>query len=152
LSQDVLVNSSGKMVNLVKLLKQCHSDGKRVLVFSQMTRLLDIVQEVLTHRGTELLRLDGQTPVLERQQLVDSFNTDPKISVFLLSTKAGGVGITLTAAQAVVFLDLSFNPQWDRQLRFLFFLVCSCYLTSDSGPRIERIELGRKKWSLCIDC
>ncbi len=110
------MGSSGKMVNLLKLLKQCHSEGKRVLVFSQMTRLLDIVQEVLTHRGFSLLRLDGQTPVLERQQLVDSFNTDPSVGVFLLSTKAGGVGITLTAAQAVVFLDLSFNPQWDRQL------------------------------------
>lgn len=115
LQPDILSGSSGKVTNLLKLLKQCRSEGKRVLVFSQMTRFLDIVQEVLTQKGISLLRLDGQTPVLERQGLIDQFDSDASISVFLLSTKAGGIGITLTAAQVVVFLDLSFNPQWDRQ-------------------------------------
>jgi SWI/SNF-related matrix-associated actin-dependent regulator 1 of chromatin subfamily A len=69
----------------------------------------------LTFKGISWTRLDGQTPVLERQALIDEFDANSEIQVFLLSTKAGGVGITLTAASAVIFMDLSFNPQWDRQ-------------------------------------
>lgn len=91
--------------------------------------------KVLTEKKIVWTRLDGQTPVLERQvgskeqnyillflfflhlpkALIDQFDSDPSIETFLLSTKAGGVGITLTAASAVIFMDLSFNPQWDRQ-------------------------------------
>lgn len=115
LDLDLIINSSGKMQALMQLLDQFQSKGQRALVFSQMTRFLDIVQFILASKNILHLRLDGQTPVLERQDLIDTFDSDTSIRVFLLSTKAGGIGINLTAAQCVVFLDLSFNPQWDRQ-------------------------------------
>ena len=61
------------------------------------------------------LRLDGQTPVQERQYLIDEFNKDPDIFIFILSTRAGGLGINLTAANTVILHDLDFNPYNDKQ-------------------------------------
>ena len=61
------------------------------------------------------LRLDGQTPVQERQFLIDDFNKDPDIFIFILSTRAGGLGINLTAANTVILHDLDFNPYNDKQ-------------------------------------
>lgn len=60
-------------------------------------------------------RLDGQTPVMERQELIDEYTEDPDIFVFLLSTKAGGLGINLTAADTVIIHDIDFNPYNDKQ-------------------------------------
>ena len=65
--------------------------------------------------GYGYVRLDGNTPVTERPLLIDRFSYDPNVFLFLLSTRAGGVGINLTAADTVVFYDISFNPQVDRQ-------------------------------------
>jgi len=76
---------------------------------------LDILQEVLGLWGYEHLRLDGSTPVATRQGLIDTFNNDNDVFIFLLSTRAGGVGINLTAADTVIFYDIAFNPQVDRQ-------------------------------------
>jgi len=77
--------------------------------------VLDILQVALKHLGVKFTRLDGQTKTDERQGLVDEFNEDEEITVFLLSTKAGGVGINLTAASVVLIYDQDFNPHNDRQ-------------------------------------
>ena len=86
-----------------------------MLVFSQWTRLLDLLEVLLRDIQLGYLRLDGSTPVKERQAYIDTFNTDTSIPVFLLSTKAGGLGINLTAADTVVLHDLDFNPENDKQ-------------------------------------
>jgi SWI/SNF-related matrix-associated actin-dependent regulator 1 of chromatin subfamily A len=97
-------------------------EGHRVLVFSQWTRLLDLLEVLLQDIQLGYLRLDGSTPVKERQAYIDTFNTDISIPVFLLSTKAGGLGINLTAADTVVLHDLDFNPENDKQAE-----VCKKY-------------------------
>jgi SWI/SNF-related matrix-associated actin-dependent regulator 1 of chromatin subfamily A len=77
--------------------------------------ILDILEVALTHLDVEYTRLDGQTRTDERQAIVDEFTENPDITVFLLSTKAGGVGINLTAASVVIIYDQDFNPHNDRQ-------------------------------------
>merc|ERR1719411_936663 len=76
---------------------------------------MDIMEKYLKLRGHRYLRLDGQTPVQERQFLIDDFNKDPEIFIFILSTRAGGLGINLTAANTVILHDLDFNPYNDKQ-------------------------------------
>uniref|UniRef100_A0A3B3D6C5 Chromodomain helicase DNA binding protein 1-like n=1 Tax=Oryzias melastigma TaxID=30732 RepID=A0A3B3D6C5_ORYME len=88
--------------------------GHRVLLFSQMTRMLDILQDYMEYRGYSYERLDGSVRGEERNLAVKNFSTKD-IFVFLLSTKAGGVGINLTAADTVIFVDSDFNPQNDLQ-------------------------------------
>ena len=77
--------------------------------------MMDIMEKYLKIRGHRYLRLDGQTPVQERQYLIDEFNNDPEIFIFILSTRAGGLGINLTAANTVILHDLDFNPYNDKQ-------------------------------------
>ncbi|OCF30483.1 hypothetical protein I316_07865 [Kwoniella heveanensis BCC8398] len=105
----------GKVTALRKHIERCKAEGKRMLLFSQFVMILDILEKALDHLGVRYTRLDGQTKTDERQGLVDEFNDDPEITVFLLSTKAGGVGINLTAASVVVIYDQDFNPHNDRQ-------------------------------------
>ena len=81
----------------------------------QFTQVLDILQAILKHRKIKYLLLTGSTAVDVRQSLVDEFNEDESITIFLLSTKAGGMGINLTAASVVVMFDQDFNPHNDRQ-------------------------------------
>lgn len=88
---------------------------EKVLIFSQFTSLLDILELYMECRGYKFLRLDGSTKVMERQDLIDEFNQDPSIPVFFLSTKAGGLGINLTAANHVIIHDIDYNPHNDRQ-------------------------------------
>ncbi|QRW08542.1 ATP-dependent DNA helicase [Ceratobasidium sp. AG-Ba] len=106
---------AGKVVELLKLLAGFREEGRRVLVFSQFTQILDILKVVLDHVSIRYLVLTGSTPVDERQSLVDRFTEDESIPVFLLSTRAGGMGINLTAASVVVMFDQDFNPHNDRQ-------------------------------------
>merc|ERR1719474_984067 len=89
--------------------------GDRVLIFSQFTMLLDVLERYLKIRGHKYMRLDGQTPVQERGDLIDKFNRDEEIFIFILSTRAGGLGINLTAANTVILHDLDFNPYNDKQ-------------------------------------
>ncbi|KAL8433886.1 hypothetical protein ACSSS7_003547 [Eimeria intestinalis] len=91
--------------------------GEKALVFSQFTTFLDVVEEALQlHMPTlRFCRLDGSTVVEERQRLVDGFNQTADCTAFLLSTKAGGQGLNLTAARTVILLDQDWNPQNDRQ-------------------------------------
>ncbi|KAL0577316.1 DNA-dependent ATPase fun30 [Marasmius crinis-equi] len=106
---------SGKVKTLLRLLREYEEQGRKVLIFSQFTQVLDILEVILKERSTKYLVLTGSTPVDIRQSLVDEFTEDEAIGVFLLSTKAGGMGINLTAASVVIMFDQDFNPHNDRQ-------------------------------------
>ncbi|XP_011503442.1 PREDICTED: SWI/SNF-related matrix-associated actin-dependent regulator of chromatin subfamily A containing DEAD/H box 1 homolog [Ceratosolen solmsi marchali] len=110
-----LISESGKLKKLDKLLPELKNEGHRVLIFSQFTIVLDILEEYLTINNYRYLRLDGQTPVIERQDLIDEFIEDTDIFIFLLSTRAGGLGINLTCADTVIIHDIDFNPYNDKQ-------------------------------------
>ncbi|GAN09686.1 SNF2 family DNA-dependent ATPase [Mucor ambiguus] len=106
---------SGKIERLKLLLPKFKKEGNKVLIFSQFTKMLDILELVMQTIDISFLRLDGETKVMERQSLIDEFNDNADINVFLLSTKAGGFGINLTSANIVVLYDIDFNPQNDKQ-------------------------------------
>jgi SWI/SNF-related matrix-associated actin-dependent regulator 1 of chromatin subfamily A len=107
--------ASAKCQALVGLLQQLKMQEHRPLIFSQWTNMLDILEWALAVSGFRFTRLDGSTPVTERQNLVDEYNSNPEIFVFLLSTRAGGQGLNLTGADTVIIHDVDFNPQMDRQ-------------------------------------
>jgi len=106
---------SGKFNLLDDMLPQMQDNKDRVLIFTQFVMVLDIMEQYLRIRGYKYLRLDGSTPVQERQAMIDTFNTDESYFIFLLSTRAGGLGINLTAANTVLLHDLDFNPYNDKQ-------------------------------------
>ncbi|ORE20364.1 hypothetical protein BCV71DRAFT_254269 [Rhizopus microsporus] len=111
-----LVESSGKMVLLDKLLTRLKSDGHRVLIFSQMVMMLDILSDYMSLRGHPFQRLDGSTKPEERNKAIEHFNApDSPDFVFLLSTRAGGMGINLVTADTVIIFDSDWNPQNDLQ-------------------------------------
>ncbi|KAH7649882.1 SWI SNF2 like ATpase and a Myb domain [Cryptosporidium bovis] len=111
-----MVEASGKMVLLHKLLPKLFSQGSRVLLFSQMTRLLDIIDDYVRWCGYPYCRIDGSTPGIERQERIDLFNENGSDKlIFLLSTRAGGIGINLATADVVILFDSDFNPQIDLQ-------------------------------------
>lgn len=114
LSDDEYLNS-GKVKELIKVLTAILEKGEKVLIFSLFTQMLDILEKVMTISNMKFTRLDGQTSVDTRQDLIDKFYEDDSIPVFLLSTKAGGFGINLVAANNVVIYDQSFNPHDDKQ-------------------------------------
>jgi superfamily II DNA or RNA helicase len=111
-----LVSSSGKMVLIDKLLPKLQAEGHKVLIFSQMTRMLDLLELYCKWRHYPMERIDGSIRGNARQAAIDRFS-DPESNsfVFLLSTRAGGVGITLTAADTVIIFDSDWNPQNDVQ-------------------------------------
>ncbi|XP_066117882.1 chromodomain-helicase-DNA-binding protein 1-like isoform X2 [Saccopteryx bilineata] len=109
-----LIEASGKLHLLDKLLAYLYSRGHRVLLFSQMTQMLDILQDYMDYRGYSYERVDGSVRGEERHLAIKNFGQQP-IFVFLLSTRAGGVGMNLTAADTVIFVDSDFNPQNDLQ-------------------------------------
>uniref|UniRef100_I3M906 Chromodomain helicase DNA binding protein 1 like n=2 Tax=Ictidomys tridecemlineatus TaxID=43179 RepID=I3M906_ICTTR len=110
---DHLIEASGKLHLLDKLLAFLHSRGHRVLLFSQMTQMLDILQDYMDYKGDSPWRVDSGVGE-ERHLAIKNFGQQP-IFVFLLSTRAGGVGMNLTAADTVIFFDSDFNPQNDLQ-------------------------------------
>lgn len=105
----------GKLQTLDQLLVQLKSGGHRVLIFTQMARMLDVLEEFLTMHGHTYLRLDGATDIEQRQVLVERFNSDKRLFCFILSTRSGGVGLNLTGADTVVFYDSDWNPTMDAQ-------------------------------------
>ncbi|KAF9033295.1 hypothetical protein BDZ89DRAFT_947818 [Hymenopellis radicata] len=116
LQDDECYLNSGKVQTLLKLLDTYMEQDRKVLIFSQQfTQILDILQAILKKRKVRYLLLTGSTAVDVRQSLVDEFTEDDDIPVFLLSTKAGGMGINLTAASVVIMFDQDFNPHNDRQ-------------------------------------
>lgn len=113
--EDDKYTDSGKIIQLKKILDQTISKGEKILIFSLFTQVLDILEKVLSLFDMKFVRLDGSTKVDERHDTIDIFNEDPTIPIFLLSTKAGGFGINLVAANNVVIFDQSFNPHDDKQ-------------------------------------
>lgn len=90
--------------------------GSRVLIFSQMTRVLDILEDYCTWRGFTFRRIDGQTKQSERDEYMMDFNKENSpYFLFLLSTRAGGLGINLQTADTVILYDSDWNPQMDLQ-------------------------------------
>ena len=106
--------ASSKMQRLLELVDELRSAGHRALIFSQFTSHLELVQDELTHAGVEWLYLDGGTPLRERARLIERFQ-DGEGDVFLISLKAGGTGINLTAADYVIHLDPWWNPAVEDQ-------------------------------------
>ncbi|KAJ3020661.1 UNVERIFIED_CONTAM: hypothetical protein HDU68_010066 [Siphonaria sp. JEL0065] len=106
---------SGKVEWLKTTLPEMIEKGDRVLIFSQFVIMLDVLESVMTTLGIKFVRLDGSTNVVDRQALIDDFNDDPTIGVFLLSTKAGGLGLNLTSSNVVIIHDMDFNPHNDAQ-------------------------------------
>lgn len=114
---DRLVRTSGKMVLLDKLLRRLKTSGHRVLLFSQMVHMLDIISDYMRLRGWQHQRLDGSTPSQQRHQAMEHFNADGSTDfAFLLSTRAGGLGINLATADTVIIFDSDWNPQNDLQV------------------------------------
>lgn len=109
------VTDSGKLAKLDELLRNLKNGGHRVLLYFQMTRMIDLMEEYLTYRNYKYLRLDGSTKLEDRRDTVHDFQTRPDIFIFLLSTRAGGLGINLTAADTVIFYDSDWNPTIDSQ-------------------------------------
>ena len=110
------MQSSGKFVLLRKLLPKLKADGHRVLIFSQFTKVLDLMSDILETEGWRFERLDGSVSGTERQRAIDRFSDKNSDSfIFILSTRAGGVGINLTAADTVIVFDPDWNPQNDVQ-------------------------------------
>ncbi|KAF8946695.1 putative DNA helicase ino80 [Haplosporangium gracile] len=110
-----LVMDSGKLAVLDKLLVELKAGGHRVLVYFQMTKMIDLMEEYLTYRQYKYLRLDGSSKISDRRDMVTDWQTRPEIFIFLLSTRAGGLGINLTAADTVIFYDSDWNPTVDQQ-------------------------------------
>ncbi|KAM9455793.1 SWI/SNF-related matrix-associated actin-dependent regulator of chromatin subfamily A containing DEAD/H box 1b isoform 2-T2 [Clarias gariepinus] len=106
---------SGKLHLLTPLLTNLKEQGHRVALFSQFTMMLDILEVLLKHHKHRYIRMDGSTPMSDRIVLIDQFNTDRDIFVFLLSTRAGGLGINLTSANIVILHDIDCNPYNDKQ-------------------------------------
>jgi E1A-binding protein p400 len=106
---------AGKLQSLAQLLRKLKSGSHRVLIFTQMSKMLDILETFLNLNGHTYLRLDGATGVEKRQRLMDRFNSDERLFCFILSTRSGGLGINLTGADTVVFYDSDWNPAMDAQ-------------------------------------
>lgn len=107
-----MVQSSGKLVLIDKLLPRLKEDGHRVLIFSQMVRCLDILEDYLVQKRYPYERIDGRVRGSLRQAAIDRYSKPGSDRyVFLLCTRAGGLGINLTAADTVIIFDSDWNPQ-----------------------------------------
>jgi ATP-dependent DNA helicase len=124
----LLVRASGKFALLDRMLSRLYRDGHQVLIFSQMTSVLNVMEDYLLFRNWNFCRIDGSTNIDERQRQMDQFNAektagengrrskaDDRHFVFLLSTRAGGLGINLTSADTVIIFDSDWNPHADSQ-------------------------------------
>ena len=144
--------SSAKFVRLRKLLPNLIADGHRILIFSVWTTCLDLLSCLMEQLGLDYLRMDGSTAVTDRQSLIDKFNRDNSIPVFLLSTKACGLGINLTAADTCIMHDIDFNPFNDLQVSiytcplvvYRFFLMLLTWLHI-FRLKIVATESGRRR-------
>ncbi|KAF1932889.1 DNA repair and recombination protein RAD26 [Didymella exigua CBS 183.55] len=111
-------NRSGKMQVVKELLSLWRKGGHKTLLFAQHRIMLDILQKFLDHLpDINYRRMDGETPIKYRQDLVDEFNKSPDLHVFLLTTKVGGLGVNLTGANRVIIYDPDWNPSTDIQAR-----------------------------------
>ncbi|PAN17240.1 hypothetical protein PAHAL_3G115600 [Panicum hallii] len=114
--REEIVRASGKFELLDRLLPKLQRAGHRVLLFSQMTKLLDVLEVYLQMYNFKYMRLDGSTKTEERGRLLADFNKkDSEYFMFLLSTRAGGLGLNLQTADTVIIFDSDWNPQMDQQ-------------------------------------
>lgn len=116
-SHGVRWSDSGKLLVLSKVLPIWRSEGHKVLVFCQTTSMLTLIEHMALEMQLTYLRLDGSTAMGKRDRLIHEYNSDPNIYLMLLTTKTGGVGISLTAADRVVLFDPDWNPMTDIQAR-----------------------------------
>ncbi|KAF5669409.1 SNF2-like proliferation-associated protein [Fusarium heterosporum] len=112
---DSIVTVSGKMLLLDRLLPRLFEDDHKVLIFSQFTTQLDILEDYCELRAWKVCRIDGSVAQESRRTQIADFNNDPEYKIFLLSTRAGGQGINLASADTVILFDSDFNPQQDLQ-------------------------------------
>ncbi len=110
-----LIADSGKMQILDPLLKKLKADGHKVLIYSQFTKVLDILEDYCGKTLLKHVRLDGQSALADRRDIVADWQSNEELFIFLLSTRAGGVGLNLTAADTVIFFDSDWNPTQDLQ-------------------------------------
>lgn len=128
IAEHPLVTSSGKMVLLLKLLTKLRDEGHRVLIFSQFTAMLDLLERFLRLAQFSFTRIDGSIRGNAREDAIKAFNDDSNsIFCFLLSTRAGGVGITLTSADTVIIFDSDWNPQVSDLLLLLLTIIIIDY-------------------------
>lgn len=113
--KNILLYDSGKLVKLVGLLKNIKQRSEKVLIFTQMTKMIDIFEKIMNMHKFNYVRLDGSTKTEVRQQLVERFNNDPRVLCFISSTRSGGIGLNLTGASNVIFYDTDWNPAMDKQ-------------------------------------
>ncbi|KAK1935917.1 snf2-related chromatin remodeling factor SRCAP [Babesia divergens] len=113
--RSLLHDDCGKFVVLGRLLQKLKNEGHRCLLYTQFSKMLDILENWINYMGFTYVRLDGSTKVDMRQRIVTRFNENVKIFLFISSTRAGGVGLTLTGADTVIFYDTDWNPAMDRQ-------------------------------------
>ena len=111
-----MLDYSSKMIVLDKLIVKYKQERKKMLIFSQFTEMLKLIEEFLTLRKIMYKKIDGSTKARDRQNSIEAFNSNPDVfEIFLLSTKAGGLGINLTSANVVLIYDSDWNPQNDVQ-------------------------------------
>ena len=110
-----LISTCGKFALMHRLLERLRKRGHKVLIFSQMTRMLDLLESYLEQSGLRCCRIDGTVCWQDRQANMKQFNEDKDLFVFLLSTRAGGLGINLTGADTVIIYDSDWNPHQDMQ-------------------------------------
>ncbi|HFK1741125.1 TPA: SNF2 helicase associated domain-containing protein [Bacillus cereus] len=106
--------SSAKFEQLLEILEECRSTGKKILIFSQFTKMLSIIGRELNRQAIPYFYLDGSTPAQDRVELCDRFN-EGEGDLFLISLKAGGTGLNLTGADTVILYDLWWNPAVEQQ-------------------------------------
>ena len=151
-----LIMHSGKMVLLDKLLARLKADGHRVLIFSQMVHMLDIISDYLSLRGYVHQRLDGTVSSDTRKRAIDHFNAPNSPDFcFILSTRAGGLGINLETADTVIIFDSDWNPQNDLQamsrahrLNSKFHISVFRFLTKGT---VEEDVLERAKQKMVLE-
>lgn len=112
---DTFISDSGKLVVLDALLHNLKKGGHRVLIYFQMTRMMNLMEDYLVKKGYTYCRLDGSCRLNVRRDVVNNWQTSDEKFVFILSTRAGGLGINLTAADRVIFYDSDWNPTMDQQ-------------------------------------
>jgi SNF2 family DNA or RNA helicase len=118
-----------QMAVLGLLLRNCHRKASRVIVFSHSLRLLDLTQTLMSSEGWAFRRLDGSMTLKARSKAVKEYQTHAAIFAILVSTKAGGVGLNLTAADTVIVFDPDWNPAQDLQAQVHYSRIC-CYTSA----------------------
>ncbi|CCH40674.1 Lymphoid-specific helicase [Wickerhamomyces ciferrii] len=110
-----LLSNSSKLQILDQLLPKLLNKGHKVLIFSQFTKMLDLIEDYLELKNLQVSRLDGSVSQEDREIEIQNFNNNEEVKIFLLSTRAGGLGLNLTKADSVIIFDSDWNPQVDLQ-------------------------------------